>query len=224
MVAAFDFGQFMSDFALTWIPVLFFFLMCIVVYLLWRTVKLMPRVKPMEITPGSASSVTWSRRRRARRGEGGAAGDRRLPPRPAEVRVARRARAEGDPLPRASRHRQDARREGRRARVRRAVLRAERLGVRRDVRRPRRRTHPQALRGSTQERAVDRLHRRARRRRPGAQRPLVQPRAGSDAQPAARRARRLRPARPGRRHGARRTACRISTRRCCAPAGSTGRS
>src|SRR5580765_5909164 len=60
MVAAFDFGQFMSDFALTWIPVLFFFLMCIVVYLLWRTVKLMPRVKPMEITPGSDSSVTWA--------------------------------------------------------------------------------------------------------------------------------------------------------------------
>src|SRR3982750_3253703 len=60
MVAAFDFGQFMSDFALTWIPVLFFFLMCIVVYLLWKTVKLMPRVKPMEITPGSSSSVTWS--------------------------------------------------------------------------------------------------------------------------------------------------------------------
>ena len=50
----------MSDFALTWMPVLFFLLMCVVVYLLWRTVKLMPRVKPMEITPGSASSVTWA--------------------------------------------------------------------------------------------------------------------------------------------------------------------
>jgi cell division protease FtsH len=59
MVVAFDFGRFMSDFALTWLPVLFFLLMCAVVYLLWRTVKLMPRVKPMEITPGSASAVTW---------------------------------------------------------------------------------------------------------------------------------------------------------------------
>jgi cell division protease FtsH len=49
----------MSDFALTWLPVLFFLLMCVVVYLLWKTVKLMPRVKPMEITPGSSSSVTW---------------------------------------------------------------------------------------------------------------------------------------------------------------------
>src|SRR3977135_3099225 len=57
MVVAFDFGRFMSDFALTWIPVLFLLLMCAVVYLLWRTVKLMPRVKPMEIPPGSDSSV-----------------------------------------------------------------------------------------------------------------------------------------------------------------------
>jgi cell division protease FtsH len=56
----FDFGKFMSDFALTWLPVLFFVLMCVVVYLLWKTVRLMPRVKPMEITPGSSSSVTWS--------------------------------------------------------------------------------------------------------------------------------------------------------------------
>jgi len=59
LVAGFDFGRFMSDFALTWLPVLFFLLMCVVVYLLWKTVKLMPRVKPLEITPGSSSSVTW---------------------------------------------------------------------------------------------------------------------------------------------------------------------
>jgi cell division protease FtsH len=60
MPLGFDFGHFMSSFALTWLPVLFFALMCIVVWLLWRTVKLMPRVKPMEITPGSASAVTWA--------------------------------------------------------------------------------------------------------------------------------------------------------------------
>jgi cell division protease FtsH len=53
-------SSFISDFALTWLPVLFFLLMCVVVWLLWRTMKLMPRVKPTEITPGSASSVTWS--------------------------------------------------------------------------------------------------------------------------------------------------------------------
>jgi cell division protease FtsH len=52
-------GEWMQEFALTWLPVFFFFLMCIVVVLLWRTVKLMPRVRPNEITPGSASSVTW---------------------------------------------------------------------------------------------------------------------------------------------------------------------
>src|SRR6476469_1600622 len=57
MVASF--GSFVRDFAVTWLPVAFFFLMVFVVYLLWRTVKLMPRVKPTEITPGSSSSVTW---------------------------------------------------------------------------------------------------------------------------------------------------------------------
>ena len=60
MALGFDFSKFMSDFALTWLPVAFFALMCVVVYLLWKTVKLMPRVKPMEITPGSSSAVTWA--------------------------------------------------------------------------------------------------------------------------------------------------------------------
>jgi cell division protease FtsH len=60
MPLAVDVSHFMSDFALTWLPVLFFLLMCVVVFLLWKTVKLMPRVKPMEITPGSASAVTWA--------------------------------------------------------------------------------------------------------------------------------------------------------------------
>jgi cell division protease FtsH len=53
---AFGLSQFVSDFA----PVAFIVLMCLVVWLLWKTVKLMPRVRPMEITPGSASAVTWS--------------------------------------------------------------------------------------------------------------------------------------------------------------------
>src|SRR3954469_13386401 len=57
MVGSFSSG--VSDFATTWLPVAFFVLMCVVVWLLWKTVKLMPRVKPMEITPGSASAVTW---------------------------------------------------------------------------------------------------------------------------------------------------------------------
>jgi ATP-dependent Zn proteases len=48
-----------SNFALTWLPVMFFGLMCVVVWLLWRTLKMMPRVKPTQITPGSSSAVTW---------------------------------------------------------------------------------------------------------------------------------------------------------------------
>jgi cell division protease FtsH len=54
-----SFSSSMSNFATTWLPVAFFVLMLVVVYLLWRTVKLMPRVKPTQITPGSSSSVTW---------------------------------------------------------------------------------------------------------------------------------------------------------------------
>ena len=49
-----------QDFALTWLPVMFFALMCVVVYLLWRTLKVMPRVKPTEISPGSSSAVSWA--------------------------------------------------------------------------------------------------------------------------------------------------------------------
>src|SRR3954447_10778725 len=56
----FDLNSAISNFALTWLPVLFFLLMCVVVFLLWKTVKLMPRVKPMEITPGSSTAVTWA--------------------------------------------------------------------------------------------------------------------------------------------------------------------
>jgi cell division protease FtsH len=53
-------GSSVKDFALTWLPVMFFLLMVVVVYLLWRTVKMMPRVKPTEIVPGSSSAVTWA--------------------------------------------------------------------------------------------------------------------------------------------------------------------
>jgi cell division protease FtsH len=42
--------------ALTWLPILFFGLIC---YLLWRTVQMMPRVKPASMQPNTKSSVTW---------------------------------------------------------------------------------------------------------------------------------------------------------------------
>jgi cell division protease FtsH len=40
-------GSTMQNLVLTWLPVMFFGLMCFVAYLLWRTVKVMPRVKPL---------------------------------------------------------------------------------------------------------------------------------------------------------------------------------
>src|SRR5580692_1399506 len=54
-----SFASSAQNFALAWLPVMFFLLMIFVCYLLWRTTKLMPRVKPNEITPGSSSAVTW---------------------------------------------------------------------------------------------------------------------------------------------------------------------
>ncbi len=55
-----DIGQFFDragDITLTWLPILMF---CLIVYLLWRTLQLMPRVKPNAMAPNSSSSVTWA--------------------------------------------------------------------------------------------------------------------------------------------------------------------
>ena len=52
--------------ALTWLPLVFFGL---IVYLLWRSLALMPRVKPTEVEPDSKSSVSLGGHRR-RRGSG----------------------------------------------------------------------------------------------------------------------------------------------------------
>src|SRR3954447_22018740 len=46
-----------ENFAQLWLPILF---MGVLVYLVWRTLKLMPRTKPQQITPRSASSITWA--------------------------------------------------------------------------------------------------------------------------------------------------------------------
>src|ERR687885_574942 len=43
--------------ALTWLPIVFFGLIC---YLLWRTVQMMPRVKPAAVQPNTKTSVRWS--------------------------------------------------------------------------------------------------------------------------------------------------------------------
>jgi cell division protease FtsH len=46
-----------KDGILTWLPLVFFGLL---VYLVWRTISLMPRVKPTVVEPSSKSSVTWN--------------------------------------------------------------------------------------------------------------------------------------------------------------------
>src|SRR3712207_143984 len=42
-----------------WLPLLFAAMLILIVYLLWRTVALMPRVKPHAMEPNSDSSVTF---------------------------------------------------------------------------------------------------------------------------------------------------------------------
>jgi cell division protease FtsH len=49
------FDQF-QGYAITWAPIL---LMAILVFLVWRTIKLMPRSKPQQIKPSSQSSIGW---------------------------------------------------------------------------------------------------------------------------------------------------------------------
>src|SRR5918994_6315315 len=41
----------------TWIPIIF---MGLLVFFIWRTLKLMPRTKPQQITPESSSSIAWA--------------------------------------------------------------------------------------------------------------------------------------------------------------------
>jgi cell division protease FtsH len=51
-----DFFGSLAEAALTWLPLVFFGL---IIYLLWRTLSFMPRVKPAEIDPESKSAVRW---------------------------------------------------------------------------------------------------------------------------------------------------------------------
>src|ERR687895_887729 len=46
----------LETYILTWAPILFMALIC---FVLWRTMKLMPRTKPQQIRPESKSSIGW---------------------------------------------------------------------------------------------------------------------------------------------------------------------
>src|SRR5687768_3187338 len=50
------FFQDLQSYALTWLPIL---LMGVLVFLVWRTLKLMPATKPQVIKPSSSSAVRW---------------------------------------------------------------------------------------------------------------------------------------------------------------------
>src|SRR5918995_1525379 len=53
---ALTYDEFVQDYLIPWAPVV---LLAAIVYFMYRTLKLMPRTKPQEITPRSRSSVTW---------------------------------------------------------------------------------------------------------------------------------------------------------------------
>src|SRR5436190_20702685 len=52
-----DFLDRLPGLALEWLPIVFFGLL---VYLVWRTMQFMPRVKPQALQPRSKSSVRWA--------------------------------------------------------------------------------------------------------------------------------------------------------------------
>jgi cell division protease FtsH len=45
-----------ENWIITWVPIIF---MGLLVFFIWRTVKLMPRTKPQQIEPDSSSSISW---------------------------------------------------------------------------------------------------------------------------------------------------------------------
>jgi cell division protease FtsH len=50
------YDEFLDQILIPWAPVI---LLLAIVYFMWRTLKLMPRTKPQEISPKSKSAVTW---------------------------------------------------------------------------------------------------------------------------------------------------------------------
>ena len=171
-----------------WLPILF---MAVLVYLVWRTLKLMPQTKPQQITPRSASSVTWADVAGVEETKDELREVVEFLRRPEAVQGPRRKVPKGILLHGPPGHRQDAAGEGGRPRVRRQLLQPVGLVVHRDVRRARRGSDPAAVQAGARERAGDHLHRRARRGRRPARLGHLR-RARPDAEPAPGRDGRLR--------------------------------
>ena len=55
-----DFFHTLSDFATTWLPLAFFGILVLTAWLLWKTVGMMPRVKPQQQSSKGKSSVSWA--------------------------------------------------------------------------------------------------------------------------------------------------------------------
>ena len=55
-----DFFHSAADFATTWLPLAFFAILILTAWLLWKTVGMMPRVKPQHQSSKSKSSVSWN--------------------------------------------------------------------------------------------------------------------------------------------------------------------
>ena len=187
-----DWLVFFRDGIAAWLPLFFAVLLVLMVYILWRTLQVMPRVSAAKTIVADLDRLL-GRRRRPRRGEGGARRGRRLP---ARARALRRGSA------RACRRESfsTARREP-----------ARRCSPRRSPASPARSFYAQSASAFVEMFAglgaarIRKLFEEARKNAPAiifideldavgaaAHGPRVQPRAGSDAEPAARRAGRLR--------------------------------
>jgi cell division protease FtsH len=54
-----DWFNSLADFATTWLPLAFFAILVLTAWLLWKTVGMMPRVRPQSVDSRAKSKVTW---------------------------------------------------------------------------------------------------------------------------------------------------------------------
>ncbi len=58
-VIATSIAQEIQNWALDWEPVLMIVFFTVIIFVLWRTLKVMPRIKPQQIKPASDQAVSW---------------------------------------------------------------------------------------------------------------------------------------------------------------------